>query len=244
MQGVQLAARFSIATNRLKYCGPADAEPALFRTIVEGKDLEASRKSLLRFEALEPYLSAIAAKHGRDPLDHDVVEAYWIGNELLDDFTRDDFRRILDTLSRRGLPRTMADALATRLPEHPLPHHVFHVTFVGVGNVTGHVETTLPNMEACRPAWARVQRKSRAGLEVEKPTLRYARGRLGIGKSVKETLAYDPRFLPGIRKGGHVALHWNWPAVGLDARQLANLKEYTQRSLDATNEALAAGRKL
>lgn len=239
MQGVQLAARFSIATNRLKYCGPADAEPALFRTIVEGKDLEASRTALLRFEALEPYLSAIAAKHGLDPLDHGVVEAYWIGNELLDDFTREDFRGILETLARRGLPRSMADSLAAHLPQRPVPHHTFHVSYVGVGNVTGHVKTTLPNMEACRPAWARVLRATKGKLEVEKPTLGYARAQLGIGPAVSETLTYDPRILPKVRKGDHVGVHWNWPALVLTDAQLTHLKEYTDRSLHAANEALA-----
>lgn len=244
MQGVQLAARFSIATNRLKYCGPADAEPALFRTIVEGKDFESSRTALLRFEALEPYLSAIAAKHGLDPLDHQVVEAYWIGNELLDDFTREDFRGILDTLAHRGLPRSMADTYAAHLPARPLPHHTFHVSFVGVGNVTGHVKTTLPNMEACRASWARVLRVTKEGLEVEKPALVYRQGRLGVGAEVRETVAYDPRFLPQVRKGDHVALHWNWPALVLSDGQLANLKEYTERSLEGANEALAELRAL
>ncbi len=239
MQGVQLAARFSIATNRLKYCGPAEAEPVLFRTIAEGKDLEASRTSLLRFEALEPYLRAIAAKHGRDPLDHDVVEAYWIGNALLDGFTREDFRRILEALTRRGLPRTMAEALAAHLPDRPLPHHAFHVTYVGVGNVTGHVKTTLPNMEACRPAWARVVRVSKDKLEVEKPPLEYAEGRLRLGTPVQETVAYDPAVLPRVRKGDHVALHWSWPALVLTDGELANLREYTERSLSAASDALA-----
>ena len=244
MQGVQLAARFSLATNRLKYCGPAEAEPALYRTIVEGQDLEASRTNLLRFEALEPYLAAIAAKHGRDPLDPDVVEAYWIGNELLDDFTREDFRAILDVLTRRGLPKTMAETFAAHLPERPLPHHTFHVSYVGVGNVTGHVKTTLPNMEACRASWARVLRVTKDGLEVEKPALAYARGRISIGPTSKETVAYDPRMLPDVRNGDHVALHWNWPALVLTDGQLANLKEYTQRSLEAANEALAQLRAL
>ncbi len=244
MQGVQLAARFSIATNRLKYCGPADAEPALFRTIVDGTDLDASRTALLKFEALEPYLTAIAAKHGLDPLDADVVEAYWIGNELLEDFTRDDFRGILDVLAHRGLPRSMAEAFAAHLPERPLPHHTFHVGFVGVGNVTGHVKTTLPNMEACRPAWARVLHAAGGKLEVEKPALAYDRGRLRIGAAVRETLAYDRRFLPAVRKGDHVALHWNWPALKLTDGQLTNLKEYTLRSLDAASEALAELRSL
>ncbi len=243
MQGVQLAARFSIATNRLKYCGPADAEPALFRTITEGKDFDASRTALLRFEALEPYLTAIAAKHGKDPLDHDVVEAYWIGNDLLDGLTRKDFRGILETLTRRGLPRTMADALAAHLPDRPLAHHAFHVSYVGVGNVTGHVKTTLPNMESCRPAWARVLRVAKGELEIEKPPLAYEGGRLRIGKPVRETVAFDPRVLPGVAKGDHVALHWNWPALALTDGQLVNLKEYTERSLTAASDALAALRE-
>src|SRR3972149_5287793 len=88
--GVALAARFSLPTNRLRYCGPDDAQAPFVRAITEGKDLNAAREALLRFEAPAPSLAAIAAKHGKDPLDHDVVEAYWIGNRLLDDFTRDD----------------------------------------------------------------------------------------------------------------------------------------------------------
>ncbi len=240
MQGVQLAARFSIATNRLKYCGPADAEPSLYRTIVEGKEIGASRRALLRFEALEPYLGAIAAKHGRDLLDHDVVEAYWIGNELLDDFTRDDFRALLDALSRRGLPRFMADRLAGQLPLHPLPHHVFHVAFVGVGMVTGHVETTLPNMESCRPAWAEVVSRTKDSLVVERPAFIAEKGRLALGPLVRETVSYDARILPRVKSGDDVVLHWSWPAMVLDARQLANLKSYTVRSLEAANEALAS----
>ena len=238
MQGVQLAARFSIATNRLKYCGPADAEPALYRTIVEGKDLEASRKALLRFEALEPYLTAIAAKHGLDPLDRDVVEAYWIGNELLEAFTREDFRLLLDQLSRRGLPRFMADRLTEHLPERPIPHHLFHVCFVGVGMVTGHVETTLPNMESCRPAWAKVVRKEKKTLVVERPALVATKGRLALGPSVQETVSYDPRMLPGLKRSDHVVLHWSWPAMVLAPGQLKQLKEYTARSLDSANESL------
>jgi hypothetical protein len=240
MKGVQLAARFSIATNRLKFCGPADAEPSLYRTIVEGRDLAASSEALLRFEALEPYLLAIGAKHGYEPLDHDVVEAYWIGNRLLDAFTRDDFRQILVALSERGLPRAVAERLAARVPEHPIPHHAFHVTFVGVGAVTGHVETTVPNMESCRPAWARVSRVSKDSLVVEKPSLAMDDGRLLLGPSTLHTVKYDPRILRRVKAGDHVALHWGWPALVLSSAQLEWVKEYTARSLEAANEALRA----
>ncbi len=232
MKGVQLCARFSIATNRLNYCGPADAEPALYRSIVEGEDLEASAKALRKFEALEPYLQAIAEKHELDLFDHDVVEAYWIGNDLLEAFTRDDFRTILDVLQRRGLSRPIAARLAAHLPEHPIPHHAFHVTFVGVGAVTGKVATTLENMEMCRPSWGRVVRVDAKTAVVEKPSLTLDGGKLGLGTAREAAYDFDPRFLPGLEEGDWVALHWGWPTMVLSPTQLARLREYTMSSLD------------
>ena len=239
MNGVQLCARFSIATNRLNYCGPPGAETGLARTILHGEEAKATEDALRKFEALEPYLEAIAAKHGREPFDPDVVEAYWIGNELLEGFGQDDFRGILEHLQRRGLTRGILNRLVAGLPERPIPHHTFHVTFVGVGAVTGKVATTLENMEMCRPAWARVVEVADGTLLVEKPSLVLDRGRLGIGASARATYDFDPRFLPGVQAGDHVALHWGWPAVVLEPTQLARLREYTARALDASSEALA-----
>ena len=242
MEGVRLAARFSLATNRLKYCGPADAEPSLYRAIVEGTDLEPARGALERFEALEPYLRAIGAKHDLDPFDVRVIEAYWIGNDLLDPFDREDFTRLLGDLTGRGLPRSFAGVLVERLPEHPIPHHAFHVAFVGVGQVTGHVETTLPNMEACRPALARVVGVDSGTLVVEHPVLMASDGQLGLGPPVRERVPYDPRILPTVRTGDAVVLHWGWPAHVLEDRQARNLEADTARSLEAANEALGAPR--
>lgn len=244
MNGVQLGARFSIATNRLRFCGPDEAEPLLFRAIVEGRDIQAAGGALLKFEALEPYLTAIAEKNGRNPLDHEVAEAYWIGNELLDDFTRDDFRRILERLRRKGLPGPVARTLADHLPKRPIPHHMFHVAYVGVGSVTGHVETTLDNMDKCRPSWARVVRADGANLYVERPGLALEAGRLAIGLTRAHKFPFDPRILPGVHEGDWVAIHWDWPAMVLETEDLAHLQEYTRRSLDAANEALLALRVL
>ena len=235
--GVALAARFSLPTNRLRYCGPDDAQAPFVRAITEGKDLDAARKALLQFEALEPYLAAIAAKHGKDPLDHDVVEAYWIGNGLLDDFTRDDFRGILDALHRRGLPKSLASQIAARLPERPLPHHAFHVAFVGVGAVTGHVETTLPNMDTCRPSWGRVVRVGGGTALAERPPLRLDGERFVLGPPEPVEFDVDPRFLPGLAVGDTVAFHWGWPALILDSGQREQIETYTRRALAAASRA-------
>lgn len=240
MDGVQLGARFSIATNRLNFCGPADAAPSLYRAITTGEELPAAGRALGGFEALMPYLEAIARKHGKSPLDFDVVEAYWIGNDLLGEFDRADFRQLLSALTRRGLPRSAAERLAEHLPSRPFPHHMFHVGFVGVGTVTGHVPTTLDNMESCRPAWARVLEVHPGSLRIERPSLVLREDCLALGDAAPGTLAYDPRVLPDVVPGSTVAVHWGWPAVVLTPGQAGALRDWTQRSISAANESLPA----
>ncbi len=237
MDGFQLAARFSIATNRLQYCGPSDAEPVLYRAIVEGTGRPATEAALSRFEALFPYLEAIGRKHGLDPFDREVVEAYWIGNSLLEAFDRNDFREILGALSRRGLPAFVARELERDLPAHPIPHHVFHVAFVGVGAVTGHVPTTLANLEACRPAGADVRAIAADRLVVTQPFVDVRAGALVLGSPRDREVAYDPRLLPELAVGDRIAIHWGWAALRLEGAQDRRLAEYTERSLAAANAA-------
>ncbi len=237
MEGYQLAARFSLATNRLQFCGPSDAEPTLYRAIVDGAGREPAEAALSKFEALYPYLEAIAERSGLRPFDHEVVEAYWIGNRLLDAFDREGFARILRALQRRGLPEFVATERTASLPAGALPHHVFHVAFVGAGAVTGHVETNLSNLEACRPALAEVLACGRDRLEVRQPALVLRDGALALGEPRTRSVAYDPRMLPGLAVGDRIAVHWNWAATRLEPSQARALEEYTARSLRAANEA-------
>jgi len=238
MDGVALGARFSIATNRLAYCGPADAESALYEAIVTGTGSPRAREALSRFEALMPYLEAIGAANGKDPFDPAVVEAYWIGNDLLRAVDRPRFLGLLEALTRRGLPASIARRLAAHLPAEPPAHHVFHVAFVGVGAVTGHVPTTLPNIEACRPAAATVVAVGANELTVEGPSVRADGPGLALDGRHRRTVRYDPRVLPGVRAGERVALHWSWPALALDERRGQQLDRWTARSLAVANEAL------
>ena len=242
MDGVALCARFSLATNRLQYCGPGDAEPVLYRAIVEGVGLASAREALRQFEALYPYLAAIGGKHGLDPFDARVVESYWIGNDLLEAFAREEFLPLLEELRRRGLPRRTAERLAEHLPARPIPHHTFHVAYVGVGEVTGHVATTVANMESCRPAEGRVVRVDPAArqLELERRPLVLSGGRLALDAPRRETRAFDPRILGPVAVGDSVVLHWGEPALRLDAERRAALERYTARALEAANEALPA----
>ncbi len=240
MDGFELAARFSIVTNRRSFCGPADAEPTLYRAITESTGQVEVEGMLSRFEALYPYLEAIARKHGLRPFDREVVEAYWIGNPRLDAFDRADFGRILDALVRRGLPGFVARELAAALPDRPIPHHLFHVGFVGVGAVTGHVPTTLANMESCRPAAAEVTAIGPDRLEVRGPVLTMRDGALALGGDRDRSVTYEPRAFPGLAVGDAIAVHWDWAAVRLTPEMHRRLNEYTDRALGAIRSARPA----
>ncbi len=237
MDGVRLAARFSIATNRLRFCGPAEAAPDLYRAITEGTGLTEAAGHLARFEALYPYLEAIGARHGLSPFSRDVVEAYWIGNRLLDPFGPAEFRAILDALARRGLPPVIARELAAALPPRPIPHHAFHVAFVGVGAVTGHVETTLANMESCRPAPATVTEVGDRTLTADVVPWELGPQGLRDGPMRSQVVSYDTGCLPSILPGDSIATHWGWAAAPLlsDARRA--LETYSRRSVEQANLA-------
>ena len=235
--GVPLGARFSLATNRLNFCGPSDAEPRLYRAAARGDGLEAAADSLSRFEALYPYLEAIGRRHGLEPFDAQVVEAYWVGNALLDPFGRPEFDAILSALTARGLPAFVADELRERLPPRPLPHHAFHVAFVGVGAVTGHVPTNLENMERCRPSWGTVVGVEPDRVRLRGPALASTGRSLELGPALERTVRYEPELIPRLAPGETVAAHWGWAAARLAPDQARALARYTERSLEQANWA-------
>jgi hypothetical protein len=220
------------------YCGPDDAVQLLKRAITDATGLPETREALTRFEALMPYLRAIGRKHGLDPFDYRVVEAYWIGNDLLDGFPRAEFRRILEELTRHGLPKTVAARLEERLPDAPVPHHAFHVAFVGVGQVTGRVPTTLTNIDRCRPSWGRVVQVDRGTAVAVRPRLAIEGNTLRWDDPERVVFEAEPGALPDLKTGDWVAFHWNAPALILAADQRARLEEYTVRSFEAARDAL------
>src|SRR4051812_41969824 len=84
-RGALLFARYAYPPNSLGYCGPAGAEAML----VPGATSDIERRAR-QFEGAWAYLQLLAECAGLDdPLDERVVEAYWLGNELLDAVSSD-----------------------------------------------------------------------------------------------------------------------------------------------------------
>src|SRR3989344_1975062 len=129
MDGLLRCSRYAFGPNRLHYCGP-DASRELLSYIKNDEPDFGLKRLLTQFETLFPYLKHIAeANDIPDPFDDQVVEAYWIGNHLLENVSQ---RAFYDHLRvRLGLQKKVGhktfNLLTDKIGKGALPHHSFHV---------------------------------------------------------------------------------------------------------------------
>ena len=124
--GPLLFARYAYPPNALGLCGAEES-----RTLLEYGTAGASDEGLAElaraFEGAWPYLTLIAgANKIRDPLDPRVVEAYWVGNSLLDRVSPQTLARHVEDRFKGRVGRSwerIVDAVAAGA----VPHHTFHV---------------------------------------------------------------------------------------------------------------------
>lgn len=235
MDGTELCVRFSYITNKLRFCGPEEAQPSFYRYLTKKDNKDEVRKDIERFEGLLPYLKAIAGKAGKDILDDEVVEAYWLGNGLLDDFDDEDMKAIITALTKRGLPRSMGKKLIADLPSGFFPHHDFNVFYVGVGNITQSVDATLQNMDNCRISCGKVMEVvSKDTCMVMTRPLGKKGNQFRLGEEEPKTAVFLPE-VTQLKEDDLVALHWGFIPMVLEEKQVENLQKYQQRLLDILN---------
>jgi hypothetical protein len=242
--GPLLFARYAFGPNRLGYCGPDDAA-ALFELAVDGRHDRDIRALAEKFEGAWPYLELIARSNGRaDPLDREVVEAYWLGNRLLDRVPANAFG---PSLQERFKARLRSDSwrwLGAKPAEGAKPVHAFHVldVFPRVGLLrSNRVDDALAVMDSCRIRWGRVIEVEGDWLIASVTPLRMAEGRLVLGASTIERVQAwrdGAGFVPQVERGDVVSIHWSWACDRLDARRLANLIGWTRRQLEIANQTL------
>lgn len=240
--GALLFARFAYPPNERGSCGPPEHRELLEYTaagVVDGGLLQLERQ----FHGPPPYLSVLAAAAGlNDPFDERVVEAYWIGNELLD---RVDMAAFGDALEERVKPRAGRgwNHLAEAIPAGAAAHHSFHVfgVYPWVSLLQTSPDEPLDILDGCRIRWARVVATQGEHVVVEVQPLQWDGRRLSLGEPVTETVRQSldgMRLVNDLTPGEWVALHWDWVCDRLDARRLASLKRYSNRQLDIVNDGV------
>lgn len=238
MKEPSITAGFSFVVNKKGYCGPKEAQKAFNEYISNPSEENVTKltNSFKDFESLYPYLKAIAKKHGKKYSDPEVIEAYWIGNSLLDSFTDSDMRDIIESLVERGLPRILAENRKENMPSGLKPMHAAHVLYIGVGHVTGSVETNLVNMNKCiiKPAIVK-EIKENALIVTEKPLMTKDK-KILVSENEKELeVEYIKELLPNLKEGDVVAIHWEFAAKILTEKEQKQLKHYTEKTIKTIN---------
>lgn len=236
--GALLAARFSFMPNRLGYCGPEENR-AILDYLAEQASDRGLEQILTKFAGAFPYYSFIAATSGiPDAFDPRVIEAYWIGNELLERVEVADLHRHLEERFGRSLSAKALRAVLGQVPAGARPHHNFHVLSMPIRTGRLEIAHSLQTMDECRISWGKVVAHQDDRLLVESPPLRLAGEELVLGPPQPRAVfrRFDGKtFLTDTVAGDVVAIHWGCACYRLTARQLRHLIQYTRYHLTIAN---------
>ena len=232
-------ARYAFMPNKLGYCGSGD-NSTLFEYCAAEQTDPGLVIILQKFEAAYPYLKLIASSnHIPDPFDARVVEAYWLGNELLDGVNLTQFYNSLrDRFAKRLNLKTLG-YLLSKPPLGARPHHNFHV--FDVHSRIGALNHSLDTMENCRIGWGQVKEITATHLVVEHQPLVLECGKLKLGKPREKRVMRQidgTGFILNCRIGDFVSFHWDWACEVLSPRQAQNLEKYTRYHLGLANQTL------
>jgi len=238
--------------HELGYCGPDCNESKskiILRDYLSGENYpeEKIRELLDEFIGAVSYYKLIAEKNNIDDYyDGRVVEAYWLGNDLLENVSVEDLKAMIlrDFVGEGRLSKDRAREIIGRLPETAYAHHTFHVFFIGA--VTNRVKLEGENKDKCRPSWAEVIGESKEPGKLnpapfnpihprDKPQgipercwIKVKISKLFSDEETAEAdVIWDKVFVPELKMGDIVSCHWGRISEKITRGQLDNLIKYT-----------------
>lgn len=240
LEGAVLFGRFAFPPDERGYSSPDRAADLVERVTLKGPgaDFEELACSVGRSW---PYLAHIADCLGRAPLDPVVVEAYWLGEPVLDSCGGVRLVRSLEERFEPRLTRLDYERLAAAAARGAIPSHTFQVFGVSPWVAMmrgGSADTALQMLDRCRIRWGQVTHVEGDRAVVESQRLTWDGRWLGLGEPDLETARF--------RRAGHVlaqtldpgdwvALHWDWVAERIGPTRLTWLRHSTVREIDAVN---------
>lgn len=246
--GTVFFTRYAFMPNHLQRCGPLRAQDnrTIFEYAVAG-DTDPYFTSLLReFQAAYPYLQLIARTTGySDPFDPAVVEAYWIGTDLLDRVEVRDFHRSIEERFGRQVSKKAMEYLLGKAPAGARPHHSFNV--FDVQRFTQEKTHSLDHMQKCRISWGKVVAIEPGQFVVEYQPLIWTnpasngRGGLALGAPRVDTILRQmdgKGFADRAHKDDWVSFHWGWACDLITDTQRAQLEKWTLHHIRLANETL------
>jgi Family of unknown function (DUF6390) len=234
--GDVLFARYAFPPNELGYCGPDDAAALLSHAAAGGgADIVARAR---RFDGAWPYLEVIATAAGiEDPLDPRVVEAYWVGNDLLDAVTP---LGLLTALRARFVDQAGGCWVRITPEAGPLAHHSFQVfaVYPWLGLLDSGSPVPMSVLDRCRIRWGSVVAVDGDHATVSSQPLVWESGVLQLGPEREERVRWSAggeSLRSGITMGDCVSLHWDWVCDRLSEKQVGALRDVTASQIVLAN---------
>lgn len=248
MDGVITCARYAFAPNYYKYCGP-DSNGDISSYLAEGVSDPGLSRYLAEFTVLFPYLKLIAHENGIvDPFDPRVVDAYWVGNNLLERVGMKAFSEHL-LYGQKLKMRISAKKLKwviEKVPKGARIHHSFHV--FSIFSRTGHhaVDHTLDTMDSCRISSGEILQNDQLSnsksqtLRVKTDKLVYEDGKLKLKEGVvRQVLSQvDGDYSKTLKPGDWVTFHWGFICEKINEEKARRLEKFTKHNLKLANETI------
>jgi hypothetical protein len=241
--GALLFARFAFPPNALGLCGP-ETGATLPQHVREGRMDDELRRIASGFEGAWPYLEMISGENAiADPLDPRVVEAYWVGNDLLGHVGSRAHHRDMEVRFRDRTTRHEWGWLEAKADSAARVHHSFHVLEIlpRIGLIRGGLPADMLGvLGRCLIRPAEIVAAGDGHLDVATPPLEMVDGKLRLGDPGVERLAFAPGDAYGddLAPGDLVALHWERVCGRLTPLQAMRLRSVTDRNIAVANTTI------
>lgn len=242
--GISQCARYAFMPNRLSFCGPNKNQDLFYYSQNQHKEKKADlglSLILKEFQTLYPYLKFIASSNRiKDIFDRRVVEAYWIGNELLENISK--FRlyyHLTENLKlKKKFNKKDFEEVSNRITLGAKPHHSFHVLSIWKQKKNLDTPHVLSSMDLCRISWGKIKKINQSDIRVRYCPLALRGDTLKLGSPVTQKILHkidDRSFVDGLQVGQWVSFHWGFVCEILNKNQINNLKKYTEESIQLVN---------
>jgi len=210
LEGLIRTCKYSFAPNSLGYCGAKDFS-VLFERFIKEPSKQAAckvKEALRSFVGLHSYLSLIAKHNSLSEFDESVIEAYWLGNSLLENVPVKAVRELIEK-KFVTLPLYIRQQKACFLKQHAYVQHSFHVLFIQF--LTPKVAPLVSNLSI-----ALIHENNELKLK-------------------EKLFNVENRFIEEPKKGMLISVHWNNAVEEISEEQQKNLKKCLLANIELAN---------
>lgn len=243
-KGILKCAKYAFSPNRLKYCGP-DKNKDLFEYCAKTHIDPGLGILLKEFEVMYPYLKLIADENKiENPFSEKVVEAYWIGNELLNNVSMNKlYSHLVDEQQlKKRTSLKLLNKIIGRIPAGAKPNHAFHVFNVPFRTGKLTIDHTLETMDKCRISWGKIKKIETNQLVIKSRPLLFKQNKFYLGNKLDIKVNYkfgNEQFIKNPKIGDMVTIHWDWVCEIINKQQKDQLKAWTIHHINIANQSYA-----